>query len=153
RFVRLHLRYVKPAVSGVVCDPVDLTGSIAIDQIGRDKVCEGDGRRVADGKWRIAQRPADRAPHIDDFEPMTEQLFGLLAHQIAHALRAGFYRVVVVDGRDRLARRPSRPVDAAPDPTTHRVVEYQYPSRTGDFGDEALGFGIIDPTQLVLVIK
>lgn len=47
-----------------------------------------------------------------------------------------------MDGRDRLARRPSRPVDAAPDAAAHRVVEYQYPGGAGDFGDEALGFGI-----------
>src|ERR1700757_2856394 len=69
RFVGLHLRYVEPAVGGVVSDAVDLAGSIAIDQIGGDKVREGYGRRVADGEWRIAERPADRAPHIDDFAP------------------------------------------------------------------------------------
>src|SRR5437588_665796 len=85
RFVRLHLRYVEPAVGGVVSDAVDLAGPIAIEQIEGDKIREGYSRRVADGEWRIAERPADRAPHIDDFEPMAEQLFGLLAHEIAHA--------------------------------------------------------------------
>jgi hypothetical protein len=33
------------------------------------------------------------------------------------------------------------------------VVEYQYPGGAGGFGDEALGPGVIDPAQLVLVIK
>jgi hypothetical protein len=61
--------------------------------------------------------------------------------------------IVVVDGGDRLTRRPSRPVDAAPDTTTHRVVEHQYPGGAGDFGDEPLGFGVIDPAQFILVIK
>src|SRR5260370_24682028 len=62
RFVRLHLRHKKPAVGRVVFDAVDLAGSIAIDQIGGDKVRKGDGRRVADSKGCITQRPADRAP-------------------------------------------------------------------------------------------
>src|SRR6516225_3085556 len=153
RFVRLHLRYVEPAVGRIVLDAVDLAGSIAIDQIGGDKISEGDGRRVADGQWRIAQRPPDRAPHIDDFEPMAEQFFRLFAHKIAHALRAGIDRVVIVNGGDRLARRSSRPVDATPDATAHRVIEYQYPGGAGDFGDETLGLGVIDAAQLVLVIK
>ena len=56
RFVCLHLGYVEPAVGRVVPDAVDLAGSIAIDQIGGDKIREGDGCRVADGEWRIAQR-------------------------------------------------------------------------------------------------
>jgi hypothetical protein len=84
---------------------------------------------------------------------MAEQLVGLHAHQIADALRAGLDRIVVVNSRDRLARRPSRPIDAAPDATTHCVVEYQYPSGAGDFGDEALGLGVIDLAQFVFVIK
>ena len=58
-----------------------------------------------------------------------------------------------MDNRDRLARRPRRPVDAASDAAAHRVVEYQYPGGAGDFGDEALGFGVIDVAQFVLVIK
>src|SRR5215471_18565450 len=126
-FVRLHLRCVKPAVRRVVFDAVDLAGSIAIDYIGGDKVCKGDGRRVADGEWRVAQRPSDRAPYVDDFEAMVEQLFSLLAHQIADALRTGLDRIIVVDRRDRLTWRPARSVDAAPDATAHRVIEYQHP--------------------------
>src|SRR5947207_2679658 len=57
-------------------------------------------------RW-IAQRPADRSPHIDDLEAMAKQLFGFLAHQVADPLRAGFYRIVVVDTGHRLARGPS----------------------------------------------
>ena len=33
------------------------------------------------------------------------------------------------------------------------MVEYQHAGGAGDFGDEALGFGIIDPAQFVLVIE
>jgi len=68
-------------------------------------------------------------------------------------LRAGVDRIVVVNSRDRLARHSSRPVDAAPYATAHGVIEYQYSGGAGDFGDETLGFGVIDATQFVLVIK
>src|SRR5260370_422727 len=47
-----------------------LPGSITMTQTGGDKTGKGGGRRAAAGEWCIAQGPADRAPHIDDFEPM-----------------------------------------------------------------------------------
>jgi len=93
-------------VSGVVPDAVGLAYPVAVDQIRGDEIRESDARRVANGEWCIAQRPADRPPHIDDLEAMAKQFFGFLAHQVADPLRAGFYRIVVVDTGHRLARRP-----------------------------------------------
>src|SRR6266446_3693008 len=99
RLVSPHLRYVEPAVIGVVFDAVDL------------------------------------------------------AHQVTNALWAGIDGVVIVDGGDRLTRYSHRPIDAAPDAAADRVVEYQHPAGAGNFGDETLGFGIIDAAQFVLVIE
>ena len=47
----------------------------------------------------------------------------------------------------------SSAIDAAPDAATDRVVEDHNPAGTGHFGDETLGFGIVDAAQFVLVIK
>src|SRR6516165_2740631 len=105
-------------MSGVVPDPVGLAYPVAIDQIGGDEIRERDARRVANGEWCVPQRPPDRPPHIDDLEAMAKQLFSFLAHQVADPLRAGFYRIVVVDAGHRLARRPRRAIDAARDAAT-----------------------------------
>src|SRR6516225_9953269 len=58
RFVHLHLRCVEPAVGRVVFDAVDLPGSIAVDQIGGDKVRKGDvvASQTASGASRSGPR-------------------------------------------------------------------------------------------------
>jgi hypothetical protein len=84
---------------------------------------------------------------------VAEQLFGLIAHQITHALRARLHGIVVVDTGDRLTRRPGGAVDAARDASADRVVENQHSLGAGDLGHEAFGLRIIDPAQLVLVIE
>jgi len=123
RFVRLHLRYVEPAMGGVVSDAVDLAGSIAIDQIGGDKIREGDGRRVADGERCIAQRPADRTPEIDHLHAALEQMFRLVAKQIAHPLRPGLRGMVDMDARRRLPRRAGGAAVGAGNALPPRVIE------------------------------
>ena len=45
----------------------------------------------------------DRPPDLDDREPALEQRLGLLAHDIAHALRPGPFGVVVMDAADDVA--------------------------------------------------
>ena len=84
---------------------------------------------------------------------MAKQLVGLAAHQVADPLRTGFHRVVVVNAGDRLARGSRRSIDATPDAAADRVVEYQHPIGAGHLRDEALGFGIIDAAQFVLVVE
>jgi len=92
-------------VSGVVPDAVGLAYPVAVDQIRGDEIRESDARRVANGEWCIAQRPADRPPHIDDLEAMAKQFFGFLTHQVTDpllvALRLGEAGArVLVHGRD-----------------------------------------------------
>jgi hypothetical protein len=58
-----------------------------------------------------------------------------------------------VDAGDRLARDSRRPIDATPNAAADRVVEYQYPIGAGNLCGEALGFGIVDAAQFVLIAK
>jgi len=53
--------------------------------------------RIAERQRRIQQWAADRAPQIDDREAMLQQFFGLLAHQLAHALGGRPSCIVVVE--------------------------------------------------------
>ena len=59
----------------------------------------GVGDRQREGLDRMADRP----PHLDDRKAAAQQIVGLVRQQVAHPLRAGPFRVVVVHARDDLA--------------------------------------------------
>src|SRR6266446_6422224 len=45
---------------------------------------------------RILHRSPDRAPHVDDAEPVLQELLRVGAHMVAHPARRRVYRMVVV---------------------------------------------------------
>ena len=138
RLVAPHLGHVVPLMARVVLDRIGLADPVAIDQIGRHQIVGLDGARVAHRERRVAQRLVeDRAPQIDDLHAALQQFLGLVAHQVAHPLRAGAGGVVDMHPGRRLARAAARAVLDAGDAAALQMVENEDAAGAGHLLEEA----------------
>ncbi len=88
RFIRLQVRDVEPALAGIVGDAVDLALAVGKHQVGLDQVGLIDAAGVAEPKGPSPRGVMDRPPDVDDRRAPLEQGLGLVAHDVAHPLRA-----------------------------------------------------------------
>src|SRR6202041_3549521 len=141
RLVGLHLRKIVPALAGAVGDAVNLAGAVGVAQIGGDEVVGVEGLGVAEGERRAQQRTGERPPYIVDREAVLQQLGGLVAHQVAHALRRRPGGVVVVDAARRQLDRATR---AGFGGVAYDVVEGDDLRGAGRVPHQPLAFGVVD---------
>src|SRR5262249_29141293 len=103
RLLAAHARQPVPAVRGIVGYGVGLADAVGITALAYQKIVERDAARIADAEREALDRMADRPPHLHDGETALQQRVGLLRQQVAHALRAGPFGVIVVRAAHDLA--------------------------------------------------
>ena len=126
-FVGAHLGEIEPMVGGIVVHHQDLAPAVAIDHVGGDHVVRPNAAAVAHRQRSVDHRPLDRPPDVDEGEPPGQQGLGLVAHQVADALRAGGFGVVAMRAHHREPRHAWRPVGNVRSPDPQGVVEHHHP--------------------------
>ena len=142
RLVARLARKPEPLVLRIVGDRVGLADAVRVAPLRDDEVVERHAAGVGDGERMGLDRIADRPPHLDDGEAVLQQLFGLVGQDVAHALRAGPFRVVVVGAAHDLADfllLAERIVGGA-----QRVVEHDDALGAALRFDQRLHLGIVD---------
>ena len=92
----------------------------------------------------------DVAPHIDLHEALLETRLRLIGRQeIAHALRTGFLRIVVVHATDRGTMAAFDTAIGGAD----RMIEHHDLRSTGLALDQRLDLGLVSAANLVLVVE
>jgi hypothetical protein len=150
--VGLHRRVVEPPVVRSKGERVDLADAVAVAQIGRDEVRLLERARVAERERRLLDRAAQRTPDVDHREASLQQLFGLdTADQIAHPLRAGTQRVVVVDVVHRALRLLLHLHVAVG--VADVVVEHQHALRPREGSNERLHLRVVVSHDRLRVVR
>src|SRR5262249_12498006 len=105
--------------------------------------------RIADREREALDRVADRPPHLHDGEAAFQELVGLVREQVAHALRARPFGVIVVHAAHHLAdlaRLALIGVGGA-----QGVIEYDH-ARGAALGlHQRFHFGVVDAADFALV--
>src|ERR1041385_8945357 len=103
RLVAPHPREIEPAVIRVVADAVGLAHAVRIAALGADQVPRGEAARIGDRERIGLDRLVCRAPHLNDGEAPLEERVRFVRQEVAHALRAGPFGIVVVHVEHGLA--------------------------------------------------
>ena len=138
---------------GIEGDAVGFADAVAIHQVGRHQIAGRNGGGVADRQRRVAQRAADRPPQVDHLHAAAQQVVRFVAEEVAHALRAGPFGVIDMHAGRGLARRAGGAILRARHAAAQRVVEHEDLAGAGGFGDQALGLGVVDAAEFVLVVE
>src|SRR5205814_2852156 len=96
-------------------------------------------------------RMIDRPPHLDDRQPALQQRLGLLAHDVAHPLRARPLGVVVMHAADDVANLLVLALFVAGG--AQRVIEHDDALGAADFLYQRLTFRVVNAADLVLVVE
>ena len=83
-------------------DPKGLPDTIRIDQLHRQQVVVGNGRRVHDAE-RVFAHGLDGTPDVDDLIAAFEEAVGVGGEMVSDAVGAGFVGLVDVDALDGAA--------------------------------------------------
>src|SRR3989441_11539337 len=147
RLVAPHLREIEPAVIRVVADAVGLAHPVRIAALGADQVPGGEAPRIGDGERVGLDRLIDRAPHLDDRETALQQGFRFAWQQVAHALRARPFGVVVVHVEHRFAHQFRLALGLVA--RAQRVVEDDDARGARDLLHQRFDLGVVDALQLL----
>jgi hypothetical protein len=115
-------------------DRVDLADTAGISEVRLDEVRQLHRGCVAECERGLLDGADDRLPDVHHCEAPGYEHVGFVREEVAHALRPGGHRVVVVDEADRLLREALGFFGARP--TSHVEVEGLHPPRAGVLGDE-----------------
>src|SRR5579872_2169462 len=134
-----------------VCEHVHFADAIAIDEVIAYEVVHCDRLRIAHRQRVFLHRPAYWTPYVDDSEAMLEQLVGFIGKEIAHALRSGLHRVVIMCDLDRtlhalLAGLRHRAIADV-------VIEDVNLDGAGQFLHHPLHLGIVDRADFIGIVE
>jgi hypothetical protein len=150
RLVRLHLGKIVPALVRIVGDRVGLAGAIGIAQFGGDKVLVSSVSASHSASGERSSGPAIGRQTLLMAKAVLQQFLGLVAHQVANALRRRPGGVVVVDP-------PGRHLDAAAfaglGGVAHDMVERDDPPGPGRLPHQPLALGVVDRGDDRLVVE
>src|ERR1700724_3728731 len=149
RLVALLAREPEPAMRRVVFDRVGLADAGGIAPLGNHEVGELHAARVADRERERFDRMPERPPHLHDGEAALEQLLGLVRQEVAHALRAGPFGIVVVRALHRLADLVRLAIGLVGG--AQGVVEHHDALRPGLRLYQGFHLRIVDPLDLVRI--
>src|SRR4051794_38853601 len=140
-----------PMMVGIVGDRIRLPDAVGVAALRDHEIIRGDTARVTDGKRKGFDRMADRPPDLHDRKAARQQCLGLVWKEIAHALLARPFGVVVVHALDNLAQLARLAVVL--------VSRAQGVIKNDDTLRPALGLhqrshpGVVAPPQLLIIIK
>src|SRR3954469_6752306 len=149
RLLAPHQGQPVPAVLGIVGDGIGLADAIGIATLIHHEIIGRDAAGVADGKREALDRMADRPPHLHDGEPALQEIVGLLRKQVAHALRAGPFGVVVVHAAHHLADLACLALLVISG--AQGMIEHHHARGPALGLHQRLHLGVIDATDLILI--
>ena len=126
-----HVREVDPAVRGRVAHDVDFAGAFAVLQIHEQHVVGRVRGGVAHRQRQLLHTPVEGLPHVVKRDATGEQLFSVLGHHIAHALRAAFYGVIAMNEHHRRSLHGGLLLQIRWQPLADRVVKHHHAFRAG----------------------
>src|SRR5262249_38182463 len=98
-----HARQPGPAAARLAGDGGALADAARLAALAEHKIAPREAARIAERRREALDRQGDWPRHLHDGEAALQELVGLVRDQVAHALRARPFGVIVVHAAHHLA--------------------------------------------------